>query len=136
MKRSPGQRAVMILFLSPLAKQHPKTSGWIEGKRLFQNYEQLRFFDTLALHFNRTHPSERGEVKLEHVPLSAEHDTTITFRPSGPGAYERSPFPFAAHSAEYAYAGCPIEPGQHEKNDGWSSVLAKAPTVWERLVPA
>jgi hypothetical protein len=35
--------------------------------------------------------------------------------------------------AEYAFAGRPIEPGQHEKNGGWSSVLAKAPTVWERF---
>ena len=57
---------------------------------------------------------------------------------AAPGVYELSPYPFAAHSAEYAFAGRPIEPGQHEKNGGWSSVLAKAPTMWEcfRLVPA
>src|SRR5262245_50074960 len=48
--------------------QDPKTSAWIEDKRLFQNYKQLQFFDTLALYFNRTHPRERGEVKFEHVP--------------------------------------------------------------------
>ena len=51
--------------------QDSKTSGWIEDKRLFQNYKQLQFFDTLALYFNRTHPSERGEVTFEHVPLNA-----------------------------------------------------------------
>ena len=113
--------------------QDPKTSAWIEDKRLFQNYKQLQFFDTLALYFNRTHPGERGEVKFEHVPLSGEQDTTITVRPRGPGVYELSPNPFAAHSAEYAFAGRPIEPGQHEKNGGWSSVLAKAPTMWERF---
>jgi Protein of unknown function (DUF3891) len=113
--------------------QDPKTSTWIEDKRLFQNYKQLQFFDTLALYFNRTHPRERGEVKFEHVPLSGEQDTTITVRPRGPGVYELSPNPFAAHSAEYAFAGRPIEPRQHEKNGGWSSVLAKAPTVWERF---
>ena len=113
--------------------QDPKTSAWIENKRLFQNYKQLQFFDTLALYFNRTHPGERGEVKFEHVPLSGEQDTTITVRPRGPGVYELSPNPFAAHSAEYAFAGRPIEPGQHEKNGGWSSVLAKAPTMWERF---
>jgi hypothetical protein len=113
--------------------QDPKTLAWIADKRLFQNYKQLQFFDTLALYFNRTHPSERGEVKFEHVPLNGEQDTTIAVRPRGPGVYELSPNPFAAHLAEYAFAGRPIEPGQHEKNGGWSSVLAKAPTVWERF---
>ena len=54
-------------------------------------------------------------------------------RPRGSGVYELSPYPFAADSAEYAFAGRPIEPGQHEQNSGWSSVLAKAPTVWERF---
>ena len=96
------------------------------------------FFDTLALYFNRTHPSERGQVTFEHVPSSAEQDATIAVRPRDSGVYEVSPFPFAAHSAEYAFAGRPVEPGQHEGNGGWSNVLAKAPTVWERfrLVPA
>ncbi len=91
--------------------QDPKTSAWIEDKRLFQSYKQLQFFDTLALYFNRTRPRERGEVKFEHVPLSGEQDTTIAVRPRGPGVYELSPNPFAAHSAEYAFAGRPIEPG-------------------------
>jgi hypothetical protein len=98
---------------------------------LFQNYKQLQFFDTLALYFKRTHPSERGEVKFEHVPLNAEQDTTIMVRPRGSGVYELSPCPFAADSAEYAFAGRPIEPGQHEQNGGWTTVLTKAPTVWE-----
>jgi hypothetical protein len=117
--------------------QDQTTSAWIEERRLFQSYKQLQFFDTLALYFNRTHPSERGEVTFEHVPLSAEQDASIAVRPRGPGVYEVSPFPFAAHAAEYAFAGRPIEPGQHE-DGGWSNVLAKAPTVWERfrLVPA
>src|SRR5262249_529056 len=113
--------------------QDPKASAWIEDKRLFQNYKQLQFFDTLALYFNRTHPRERGEVTFEHVPLSREQDTTITVRPRGSGVYELSPNPFAAHSAEYACAGGPMEPGQHENNGGGSSVLAKAPAVRERF---
>jgi uncharacterized protein DUF3891 len=117
--------------------QDPKTSGWIEEKRLFQNYKQLQFFDTLALYFNRIHPSERGEAKFEHVPLNAEEDATIMVRPRDHGIYELSPYPFAARSAEYAFAGRPIAPGQHENNGGWSTVLKAAPTVWERfrLVP-
>ena len=113
--------------------QDPKTSGWIEDKRLFQNYKQLQFFDTLALYFNRTHPSERGEVMFEHVPLNSERDVTIVVRPRDAGAYELSPYPFAADAAEYAFAGRIIEPGQSEKNGGWPAVLAKSPTVWERF---
>jgi hypothetical protein len=114
-----------------------KTSGWIEEKRLFQNYKQLQFFDTLALYFNRIHPSERGEAIFEHVPLNAGEDVSITVRPKNPGVYEVSPYPFAAEGAEFAFAGRPIEEGQHKKYGGWSKVLAKAPTVWEcfRLVP-
>jgi hypothetical protein len=118
--------------------QDPMTSAWLDEHRLFQNYKQLQFFDTLALCFNRTHPDERGEAKFEHVPFSAKQDTTITVRPRAPGVYELSPYPFAASSAEFAYAGRYIEPGQHEKNGGWPNLLAKAPTVWEciRMVPA
>jgi hypothetical protein len=118
--------------------QDSTTSGWLDEHRLFQNYKQLQFFDTLALYFNRTHPAERGEAKFEHVPFRAEQDTTITVRPLGPGVYELSPYPFAASPAEFAYAGRRIEPGQQDKNGGWPNALAKAPTVWEcfRLVPA
>ena len=118
--------------------QDPKTAAWIEEKRLFQNYKQLQFFDTLALYFNRTHASARGELKFEHVPLNAEQDTTVTIRPRGRDAYELSPYPFGAQAAEFAFAGRAIEPGQHTKDGGWSGVLAKAPTAWEhfRLVPA
>jgi hypothetical protein len=72
------------------------------------------------------------------VPLNANEDATITVRPQDDGVYALSPYPFAARSAEYAFAGRLIAPGQHEKNGVWSSVLKAAPTVWERfrLVPA
>jgi hypothetical protein len=118
--------------------ESPATRNLIEDRHLFQNYKQLQFFDTLALYFNRTHPSERAEAKFEHVPLNAEEDATITVRPHDHGVYEVSPYPFAANSAEYAFAGRAISPRQHEKNGGWSRVLAAAPTVWEcfRLIPA
>jgi hypothetical protein len=109
------------------------TARWLEKDRLFQSYKQLQFFDTLALYFNRTHPSERTEVKFEHVPLDARQDTTITIRPRAPGIYELTPYPFAANAAEFAYAGRHIAPGQHEKHGGWPGVLAKAPTEWERF---
>jgi hypothetical protein len=92
--------------------QDPKTSAWVEEPRLFQNYKHLQFFDTLALYFNRTHPSARGEVKFEHVPLSAAQDTIITVRPRGGGVYELSPYPFAADSAEYGLCGPPDRAGR------------------------
>ena len=116
----------------------PGTAGWIAEAKLFQSYKQLQFCDTLALYFNRVHPSERGEVKFGHVPLNAREDTTITIRPRATGVYELAPYPFAADSAEFAFAGRHIEAGQHEKSGGWPSALAKAPTQWEhfRLVAA
>jgi len=125
------------LAQDPLA-QDPTASAWLEEDRLFQSYKQLQFFDTLALYFNRTHPSQRGEVAFEHVPLSSRQDTTITVRPRAGDVYELSPYPFSAGSAEFAFAGRHIEPGQHEKDGGWASILAGAPTVWERfrLTPA
>lgn len=110
----------------------PETSSWIDERHVFQNYKQLQFVDTLALYFNRTHPSERGEVKFEHVPLNAQEDTTVTIRPRQPGIYELAPYPFGAEG-EFAYAGRLIEAGQHKKNGGWPSVFRTAPTVWERF---
>jgi Protein of unknown function (DUF3891) len=114
----------------------PQMAGWLEEGHLFQNYKQLQFFDTLALYFNRTHPSERAEQKFEHVPLNARQDLSITVRPREPGVYEMSPYPFAANSAEFAFAGRLIEPRQ--RSAGWSSVLRETPTQWEsfRLVAA
>jgi len=111
---------------------------WIEEDHLFQNYKQLQFFDTLALYFNRTHPSERGAQEFEHVPLNARQDVSVTIRPRAAGVYEVSPYPFAANAAEFAFAGRLIEPGQFQKGGGWSSVLRESPTRWEsfRLVAA
>jgi hypothetical protein len=110
-----------------------KTAAWTEESKLFQNYKQLQFFDTLALYFNRTCASERGETEFTHVPLNAKEDVTITIRPKQPGLYELSPYPFASEGPEFAYAGRHVSPGQHEKQGGWPNVLHKAPTVWERF---
>jgi hypothetical protein len=113
-----------------------QTAKWIEAEHLFQNYKQLQFFDTLALYFNRTHPSQRAEQAFEHVPANAREDVNVTIRPRQPGIYEVSPYPFAANAAEFAFAGRPIEPRQHQDGAGWPSVLRGAPTQWEsfRLV--
>jgi hypothetical protein len=118
--------------------KYAEAAGWIGEEHLFQNYKQLQFFDTLALYFNRTHPSQRGEQKFEHVPLNARQDVDVTVRPREPGSYEVSPYPFAANAAEFAFAGRFIEPRQHRSSNGWSSVLRELPTQWEtfRLVAA
>jgi hypothetical protein len=108
----------------------PQAAGWLDEAHLFQNYRQLQFFDTLALYFNRIHPSERREQTFEHVPLNAREDASITIRPRGEGVYELAPYPFAAKSAQFAYAGRQIRPGQ-KRNGGWSQILRESPTQWE-----
>ena len=108
-----------------------EAARWIDEEHLFQNYKQLQFFDTLALYFNRTHPSARGEQQFERVPLNAREDVNVTIRPRETGVYEVSPYPFAANVAEFAFAGRLIEPRSSRKGDGWPSVLRETPTQWE-----
>jgi hypothetical protein len=114
----------------------PLTAPRLEQRKLFQNYKQLQFFDTLALYFNRVHPGGRTETKFEHVPRNVGEDVTVTISPRGEGVYALSPFPFAANAPEFAFAGRFISSGAHEKQGGWPNVLRMAPTVWEmfRLV--
>ena len=118
-----------------LAKD-PDTAPWIEEKHLFQNYKQLQLCDTLALYFQRTHPRQRAQQEFQHVPLNAEQAVTVTIRPRGDGAYEISPYPFAASGAEFAFAGRLIRAGQHNERGGWRELLRELPTRWEdfRLV--
>src|SRR6476659_11063644 len=87
-----------------LAKD-PQTSGWLDERKVFQNYKQLQFLDTLALYFNRTHPGERVPQSFEHVPLNAQEDVAVTIRQQAAGVYALSPFPFAPDAAEFAFAG-------------------------------
>jgi hypothetical protein len=110
----------------------------LDPSKLFQNYKQLQFIDTLALYFNRVHPSERGPQTFEHVPRSADQDTPVTITPREAGVYAVSPFPFAPTSAEFAFAGRRVAPRARQDNGGWPEVLRRAPTEWERfrLVPA
>ena len=116
----------------------PRCSGRIDEKKLFQNYKQLQFLDTLALYFNRIHPSERSRQAFENVPLSAATDTTVTIEPRGNGVYALSPYPFAANWAEFAYAGRRLAPRPREANGSWQRLLKETPTEWEsfRLVAA
>jgi hypothetical protein len=115
-----------------------RLAGWLDEEKLFQNYKQLQFLDTLALYFNRTHRDERRPQAFEHVPLNAQKDTAVTIRPREAGVYALSPYPFAASGAEFASGGRHISPREHEAKGGWAQVLREAPTEWEcfRLVPA
>jgi hypothetical protein len=112
----------------------PQAAEWLAPERVFQNYKQLQFFDTLALYFNRIHASERTAQTFEHVPAKLRDDVSITIRPRERGIYELSPYPFAAADAEFAFAGRSIEPRQHLDGDGWRSVLRNAPTRWEHFL--
>jgi hypothetical protein len=115
----------------------PSTAERLDEKKLLQNYKQLQFIDTLALYFNRIHPSERGEQTFEHVPRNADEDLAVSIRPVQKGVYALSPFPLAPTEAEFAFAGRSILPHEN-KSGGWTDVLKRSPTRWERfrLIPA
>jgi len=113
-----------------------ETATWVEEVRLFQNYKLLQFCDLLAIYYNTTHAEQRSEQIFTHVPMGRERDVSVTIRPKAPGVYALSPFPFAADGAEFAFAARSLVPGQHEREDGWSALLARTPTECEtfRLV--
>jgi Protein of unknown function (DUF3891) len=119
--------------LKEAVAKDPRAADRLDEKKLFQNYKQLQFLDTLALYFNRVSPAERGPQTFAHVPLNADEDTTVTIRPLDHGVYALSPFPFAPERAEFAFAGRPVKPRAHEGNGGWPDVLKGTPTAWERF---
>jgi Protein of unknown function (DUF3891) len=116
--------------------QDPEARAWISEHKVFQNYKALQFIDTLALYFNRIHPTERVEQNFENVPVSHEEDVTVTIRPAGENTYSLSPFPFATESGEFAFCGRRITPADGNKLGGWPAALKQLPTEWEyfRLV--
>lgn len=114
-----------------LAKD-PATAGWLDQRKIMQNYKQLQFIDTLSLYFHRIHPSERGEQDFPSVPVSPDKDVTVHIKPAGKDTYALAPFPFASNGSEFAFAGHFIRP---ETKD-WPTTLRQAPASWEsfRLV--
>ncbi|MGE0628722.1 MAG: DUF3891 family protein [Hyphomicrobiaceae bacterium] len=112
------------------------TEKWIAKGRLFQNYKLLQFCDLLAIYYNTIHPEQRAEQTFTHVPMSTDRDVTVTIRPKTTGVYAVSPFPFAAEGTEFAFPARTLAPGRHQRDGGWSRVLATVPTEWEtfRLV--
>ena len=97
---------------------NPETANWVEQGRLFQNYMQMRFFDTLALDFDRIHKSDRGETRVATGHDHARRDATITLRPAGDATYALSPFPFTRDPVEFQYSGRYIEPAMRSGTMG------------------
>jgi hypothetical protein len=111
----------------------PNARDWLEERKVFQNYKSLQFLDTLALYFNRIHPSERVEQVFENVPLSRGEDVKVTIRPVGANTYQLSPFPFAAAGSEFAFCGRRISPADGDRPGGWPAALRDIPTEWEHF---
>jgi hypothetical protein len=118
------------LLKSELARS-TETKGWIDEAKLFQNYKLLQFCDLLAIYFNTLHAKARAAQAFTHVPMSQSQDATVTIKPIGDTTYALSPFPFASEMAQFAFAGRPITPGQHERDGGWTKVLSSTPAAWE-----
>jgi hypothetical protein len=72
-----------------------RTAGWIDDKKLFKNFKQLQFFDTLSLYFHLRGAAERTTEVFIHVPVSAEEDASVTVRKLSDATYSLDPFPFA-----------------------------------------
>ena len=81
--------------LKSVLKSDGRTADWLEDKKLFQNFKQLQFFDTLSLYFHLRGAADRKTEVFIHVPLSAEEDSTITARKLSDFDYSLDPFPFA-----------------------------------------
>lgn len=111
--------------------------SYLGGNKIFQNYKALQFVDTLALYFNRVHPSLRGQQTFEHVPLSEDQDISVTIRPVGDNTYALSPFPLRTQGAEFGFSGRRIVAADGARRGGWPAALAELPTEWEtfRLIP-
>ena len=116
----PGLRPVVDAMLDgELARQDrlkrtlaadPLSAPWIEDDRLFQNYKQLQFFDTLALYFNRDHEGSRQTSEFTHVPGNSRRDVTVTVTPLGDATYGLAPYPFAESGIAFAFSGRYLAP--------------------------
>jgi hypothetical protein len=81
------------------------TRPWVEENRLFQNYKQLTFFDTLSLYFHLCYASERDEMVYIHVPMTAQSDSNITVKKVSDQVYSLDPFPFAGDTLKLTCRG-------------------------------
>jgi hypothetical protein len=88
----------------------PATRAWVEQCRLFQNYKQLQFFDTMSLYFHLRHAAQRGDETYVHVPLTEDADATIALRKIDDRVYSLDPFPFAGDRLTLVCRGRYVRP--------------------------
>jgi hypothetical protein len=81
--------------LRAVLKEDSRTAAWVDDKRLFQNFKQLQFFDTMSLYFHLRGAADRNTEVFIHVPVSAEEDASITVSKLSDFEYKLDPFPFA-----------------------------------------
>ncbi len=83
----------------------PEAARWVEDAHLVKCYEQLQFFDTLALYFNLRHQDERGEEIYVHVPMTIDKDASVRLDRIAGDRYSLDPFPFIGDSLEVTCRG-------------------------------
>ncbi len=108
----------------------PSTAGLLKHEKIMQSYKQLQFIDTLALYFNRVHPSLRTIQTFRSVPLNSQADISVTISPISDGVYALSPFPFAESGSDFAFAGSRVHK-KMEEGVSYRSELRRLPTEWE-----
>ena len=114
------------------------TRPWVEENRVFQNYKQLTFFDTLSLYFHLYHASERGEEVYIHVPMTADSDSNVTVKKLSDQVYSLDPFPFAGDTLKLSCRGRYARPFANDfPADKVGAALASMPTDTQtyQLVP-
>jgi hypothetical protein len=91
--------------LKSVLSKHPTTAAWIESNRLFQNFKQLQFFDTLSLYFHLRGREDRKAEVFIHVPVSAEQDASIALNRINDFEYSLNPYPFSADRLKLTCGG-------------------------------
>jgi hypothetical protein len=115
-------------------REDPIGRGWVEEKRLMQNYKLLQFFDTLTLYFHLRHPSTRAEERYVHVPFDSERDSDVVLRPLEKNTYALAPFPFAGDSLNVVCRGRYVAPfPKGEQPTDLGAALKKLPTIEQTL---
>tara|TARA_Y100000590_G_scaffold12455_4_gene15175 strand:- start:1483 stop:2301 length:819 start_codon:yes stop_codon:yes gene_type:complete len=105
----------------------PKTAGWIKKEKLFQNYKQLQFFDTLALYFNCTHEKHRTKTTFLHVPQTKDEDVEVTITPKGNGDYSFAPYPFKQDKIDVEFSGRYLDPAKTTGGEEIGEIIKKTP---------
>lgn len=93
--------------LKAALRTDPDTAHWADEAFIMTAYKALRFFDSLALYFHITHPTQHTPAVFTHVPQSAnaETDVSLHLTPLGEGRYSLSPWPFALKEIEVTTEG-------------------------------